>query len=62
MQIDFDAMSDKEKVEYLEEVVLKEVKNIIDRVPPSYAYADNEAGCFMADLLQEIDCLLYNYK
>lgn len=51
--------TDKEKVEYLE-MLLHEIKKVTERVPPSYAYGDNEAGCYMADLLQEIDCIIYN--
>jgi hypothetical protein len=51
--------TDAEKVEYYEHL-LNAIRKVTDRVPPYYAYGDNEAGCYMADMLQEIDCIIMN--
>lgn len=51
--------TDAEKVEYYEHLI-EAIQKVTERVPPAYAYGDNEAGCYMANMLQEIDCIIYN--
>ena len=54
-----DKLTDKEKIEYYLDT-FNAISKIIGRIPPSYAYGDNEAGCYMANLLEEIDTLVNN--
>lgn len=49
--------TDKEWAECYE-AVLFEIKKVLDRIPPYYAYGDNEAAVHMANMLQEIDMLV----
>ena len=49
----------EEVIEYYNDV-FEEIKKVLQRIPPSYAYGDNEAGCHMANMLQEIDMIIYN--
>jgi len=51
--------TDAEKVEYYKNL-LNEIRKVTERVPPYYAYGDNEAGCYMADMLEEICDMIYN--
>jgi hypothetical protein len=51
--------TDAEKVEYYEHM-LESIQRVTENVPPYYAYGDNEAGCYMANMLQQIDEIIYN--
>ena len=46
-------MTDQEKIEYYENI-LYEIGKISQNIPPFYSYGDNEAACYMADLLNSI--------
>jgi len=52
-------MTPDEKIEYLENILHK-IDRICENTPPSYAYCDNEAGCYMANLLEQISSLIFN--
>lgn len=39
--------------------VLEQIYKICQQIPPSYAYGDNEAASYMANMIQEIDNLVY---
>jgi hypothetical protein len=36
----------------------KRITEIIQGIPPYYAYGDNEAGCYMAAMLHDIDTIV----
>jgi hypothetical protein len=59
MEINFQKLNEQEKTEYFI-IVLDEINKVISKIPPVYAYGDNEAGCYMAQMLQEIQSIIYN--
>jgi hypothetical protein len=59
MENEYNKLSSEEVIEYYNNT-LDEIKEIIQRIPPSYAYGDNEAGCYMANMLEEINYIIIN--
>lgn len=44
------------------ECLIWEIEKILRQIPPYYAYGDNEAGVYMANMLDDIGILLEKYS
>lgn len=51
-------MTSEDKLECL----IWEIEKVLRQIPPYYAYGDNEAGVYMANMLDDIGILVKKYS